>query len=116
MMSEVTNSGGEATAMEGGAAARSFLARVVSARMDKSASVEIVRTVRHSLYGKYLRRRTKLLVHDEGNECREGDTVRIVASRPISKRKAWRMVEIVERAPEEPGRAETGEAAGERAT
>jgi small subunit ribosomal protein S17 len=74
---------------------RRITARVVSTRMDKSASVEITRMVRHSLYGKYLRRRTKLLVHDEDNQCREGDVVRISQCRPISRRKSWRVVEIV---------------------
>src|SRR5690625_2038762 len=76
-------------------AKRRITARVISARMDKSASVEITRMVRHSLYGKYLRRRTKLLVHDEDNKCREGDVVRISQCRPISRRKSWRVVEIV---------------------
>lgn len=80
---------------EQGGVERRITARVVSTRMDKSASVEITRMVRHSLYGKYLRRRTKLLVHDEDNQCREGDVVRISQCRPISRRKSWRVVEIV---------------------
>ncbi|MDN5865146.1 MAG: 30S ribosomal protein S17 [Gammaproteobacteria bacterium] len=79
-------------------ASRQITARVVSSRMDKSASVEITRMVRHRLYGKYVRRRTKLLVHDEANECNEGDVVRISQCRPISRHKSWRVVEIVERA------------------
>jgi ribosomal protein uS17 len=60
----------------------------------------VERLVKHPLYGKYIRRTTKLLAHDENNECRIGDLVNIAESRPLSKRKAWRVVEIVERAPE----------------
>ncbi len=82
---------------------RNVVARVVSARMDKSASVEITRMVRHPVYGKYVRRRTKLIIHDEANECRPGDRVRIASCRPVSKRKSWRLVEVVERAASEPG-------------
>jgi small subunit ribosomal protein S17 len=59
-----------------------------------------VRVVRHPLYGKFIRRTSKILVHDENNECRVGDTVTIAECRPLSKRKAWRLVQVVERAPE----------------
>jgi len=79
---------------------RTVLGRVVSDKMDKSATVLIERRVRHPLYGKYVRRSTKLHVHDENNECKVGDTVRIAECRPISKTKAWNLVEIVERAGE----------------
>jgi small subunit ribosomal protein S17 len=79
---------------------RTVSGRVVSNRMDKSASVSVERVVKHPLYGKYIRRTTKILAHDENNECRIGDLVNIAECRPISKRKAWRVVEIVERAPE----------------
>ena len=71
---------------------------VVSNKMDKTAAVEIERRVKHALYGKIMRRTTKLLCHDEDNSCREGDTVEIVETRPYSKRKAWKVVKIVEKA------------------
>ncbi|HUG99990.1 MAG TPA: 30S ribosomal protein S17 [Gammaproteobacteria bacterium] len=77
---------------------RILTGRVVSNGMDKTASVSVERLVKHPLYGKYIRRTTKLLAHDENNECRVGDKVNIAESRPLSKRKAWRVVEIVERA------------------
>lgn len=73
---------------------------VVSNKMDKTIAVRIERTVRHPLYGKYIRRSTKLLAHDENNECKEGDVVIIESSRPISKRKSWRLQKIVARAQE----------------
>jgi small subunit ribosomal protein S17 len=79
---------------------RTLTGRVVSSKMDKTASVAVERLVRHPVYGKYIRRTTKFLVHDEGNECREGDTVVIAECRPISRHKSWRLVEVVERAPE----------------
>jgi small subunit ribosomal protein S17 len=77
---------------------RTVTGRVVSNKMDKSITVLIERRVRHPLYGKYVRRSTKLHVHDENNECNEGDLVSVAECRPISKSKAWRLVEIVERA------------------
>jgi small subunit ribosomal protein S17 len=83
-----------------GASVRTLTGRVVSNRMDKTASVSVERLVKHPLYGKYIRRTTKVLAHDENNECRIGDTVNIAETRPLSKRKAWKVVEIVERAPE----------------
>ena len=75
--------------------------RVVSNKMQKSITVSIERLVKHPAYGKFIRRTTKVMAHDEEGTCREGDTVAIVECRPISKRKAWRVVEIVERAPVE---------------
>ena len=75
--------------------------RVVSAKMQKSVTVSIERLVRHAVYGKFIRRTTKVMAHDEAGTAREGDTVAIVECRPISKRKAWRVVEIVQRAPVE---------------
>jgi small subunit ribosomal protein S17 len=72
--------------------------KVVSDRMDKTVVVSIERLVKHALYGRYVRRRSKFKVHDEKNECRIGDTVRFMETRPISKDKRWRFVEIVERA------------------
>jgi small subunit ribosomal protein S17 len=68
--------------------------------MDKTISVLIQRTVKHPLYEKYLRRSTKVLAHDEKNECKEGDMVVIESSRPISRRKSWRVQKILSRAQE----------------
>jgi small subunit ribosomal protein S17 len=79
---------------------RNVTGRVVSNKMDKTITVLIERRVPHPLYRKYVRRSTKLHAHDEKNECREGDKVMIVQSRPISKTKAWRLVKIVERGEE----------------
>ena len=80
--------------------AKTLTGRVVSNKMDKTVSVLIQRTVKHSVYEKYLRRTTKLLAHDENNECREGDLVVIESSRPISKRKAWRLQKVLVKAEE----------------
>ena len=71
---------------------------VVSDKMDKTVVVAVERTTRHGLYGKVLRRSSKLKVHDERNECRRGDRVRIMECRPLSKEKAWRVVEVLRRA------------------
>ena len=71
--------------------------RVTSIKMDKTISVSIERLVKHSSYGKYVRRTTKLLAHDEANECQEGDTVTIVSCRPLSRRKSWKLLRVVER-------------------
>ncbi len=76
---------------------RTVVGRVVSDKMEKSAVVMVERKVRHELYGKYLRRSTKLNVHDENNECQVGDTVSIEECRPISKNKSWRLVKVLER-------------------
>jgi small subunit ribosomal protein S17 len=72
--------------------------KVVSDRMDKTVVVSIERLVKHTTYGRYVRQRTKFKVHDEKNECRIGDTVRFMETRPMSKDKRWRFVEFVERA------------------
>ncbi len=77
---------------------RTVTGRVVSDRMDKTISVAIERVVKHPVYGKYLKRTTKVLAHDEGNNCRPGDKVSITECRPVSRRKAWRLVEVLERA------------------
>jgi small subunit ribosomal protein S17 len=77
---------------------RTVTGRVVSNKMDKTVSVMIPRVVKHPVYGKYLRRSTKVLVHDEQNTCHAGDVVSISECRPFSKRKAWRLVEVLERA------------------
>jgi small subunit ribosomal protein S17 len=72
--------------------------RVVSDKMDKSCVVMVERRVKHPLYKKYIRRSTRMHVHDENNECREGDVVNIVQCRPISKTKSWRVSSVVSRA------------------
>ncbi|MEP7060309.1 MAG: 30S ribosomal protein S17 [Actinomycetota bacterium] len=71
---------------------------VVSDKMDKTVLIRIDRQVRHSLYGKTVRRSSKLAAHDETNDAHVGDTVRVMETRPLSKSKRWRVVEIVERA------------------
>lgn len=77
---------------------RTLTGRVVSDRMDKTATVVIERKVRHPVYGKYVRRSTKLHVHDANNDCRTGDTVEIASCRPLSRSKSWMLVGVVERA------------------
>ena len=77
---------------------KQLVGRVTSDKMDKTVVVEVERTVRHSLYGKVLRRVKKYKAHDEQNECKVGDQVCIVESRPISREKRWRVAEILERA------------------
>jgi len=79
---------------------RTMTGRVVSSKMNKTISVLIPRIVKHPVYEKYIRRSTKVLAHDEKNECKEGDLVVIESSRPISKRKAWRVHRILSRAQE----------------
>jgi len=77
---------------------RTLTGRVSSNKMDKSITVEVERKVKHPIYGKYIRRSTKVHAHDENNECNIGDTVTVEQCRPISKSKTWRLVQIVERA------------------
>ncbi len=77
---------------------RVLTGRVVSNKMDKTIAVLVERLVRHETYGKFLRRSTKLLAHDESNSAREGDTVTITPCRPLSRRKSWRLLAIIERA------------------
>ena len=77
---------------------RTLTGRVVSNKMNKTIAVEIERLVKHPRYGKYIRRTTKLLAHDEANDSREGDVVTIAECRPLSRRKNWRVVSVVERA------------------
>jgi small subunit ribosomal protein S17 len=71
---------------------------VVSNKMDKTVTVMLERQVKHALYGKYIKRSTKVHAHDENNDCGPGDRVMIAECRPISKAKSWRVVEILERA------------------
>ena len=81
--------------------ARTLTGTVVSNKMHKTISVSVERLVKHPTYGKYVRRTTKLLAHDENNECRAGDTVSIAECRPLSRHKAWKLVRVLERAPAE---------------
>ncbi len=79
---------------------RTVQGRVVSNKMNKTVTVLVERQVKHELYGKYIRRSTKLHAHDAENSCNEGDVVRVAECAPMSKTKNWRVVEIVERAAE----------------
>ena len=80
---------------------KAMIVTVVSDKMDKTIVVEIQRLLRHPLYNRIVRRRTKFKAHDEKNEASTGDRVKIVESRPLSRSKRWRLVEIVEKAREE---------------
>ncbi len=71
---------------------------VVSNKMEKSITVTIERKVKHPIYGKFVKKSTKFTAHDEANDCNIGDTVKIAETRPLSKNKRWRLVEILERA------------------
>jgi small subunit ribosomal protein S17 len=77
---------------------RRLIGQVISNKMDKTIAVRVDRKVEHPIYKKYVKRSTKLLAHDAMNECKEGDRVAIEECRPISKRKAWRLQRIIERA------------------
>ena len=81
-------------------ALRTVEGRVVSNKMDKTVTVLVERQVKHALYGKYIKRSTKLHAHDADNACKEGDVVRVTEIAPLSKTKNWRVVEIVTRAVE----------------
>ena len=76
---------------------RAVRGSVISARMDKSITVLVVRQFKHPLYKKYIRRSTRLHAHDESNDCKEGDTVLIEECRPLSKTKSWRVIRVLER-------------------
>jgi small subunit ribosomal protein S17 len=78
--------------------ARTLTGRVVSSKMQKTIAVEIERLIRHAPYGKFIRRTTKLLAHDEKGESHEGDLVTIAPCRPLSRHKSWQLIEIVEKA------------------
>ena len=78
--------------------ARRLTGRVVSTKMQKTIAVEIERLVRHPTYGKYIRRTTKLLAHDEDGASKEGDLVTITPCRPMSRHKSWRLLEVVSKA------------------
>lgn len=95
-MSEETKVGAEAEQERNARAVRQGI--VKSAKMDKTIVVQITRRVRHPLYDRFIKKSTKLQVHDETNDAREGDVVRVMGTRPLSKSKRWRLVEVVERA------------------
>ncbi len=76
---------------------RTLTGRVVSIKMDKTVTIMVERKVKHPLYGKYIRRSTKVHAHDEDNQCQIGDTVTVEQCRPISKSKTWRLVKVLER-------------------
>ena len=98
-MSEQQNKPAAADA-EPGKSPRTLTGRVVSDKMVKTVAVEIERLIRHPRYGKHVRRTTKLLAHDENAESHVGDLVTIVPCRPLSKRKSWRLLEVVKKAAE----------------
>lgn len=77
---------------------KSRIGVVTSVKMDKSITVSVERKLRHPIYGKFVKKSKKFMAHDEKNTCNEGDTVKITESRPLSKRKKWRLVEVIERA------------------
>ena len=72
--------------------------RVLSNKMEKTITIAVERMVKHSFYGRYVRRTTKLTVHDEEQTCRIGDIVRVMETRPLSKNKRWRLTEVIQRA------------------
>ncbi len=74
------------------------IGKVVSNKMDKSITLTVDRKVKHPLYGKFVQKTTKLMAHDENNECGIGDTVKVMETRPLSKNKCWRLIEIVAKA------------------
>lgn len=73
------------------------IGEVTSNKMDKTISVAVVRQIKHPMYKKYVKKTIKLMAHDEKNECQEGDIVRVMETRPLSRIKRWRLVEVVER-------------------
>ena len=77
---------------------RTLVGRVVSDKMDKTVSVAVERLIKHPVYGKYIRRTSKVLAHDAANECKPGDRVAISECRPVSKNKSWAVVDVIERA------------------
>ena len=79
---------------------RTVTGKVVSNKAEKTITVLVERRVKHPVYGKFLRRSTKLMAHDENNQCRDGDIVTIEECRPLSKRKTWMLVSVVEQAPQ----------------
>lgn len=83
---------------EAASTARTLTGKVVSNAMEKTIAVEVERQVKHALYGKYIRKSSKILAHDEMNECGDGDTVAIEECRPLSKNKSWRLQKVITKA------------------
>jgi small subunit ribosomal protein S17 len=96
MSTEGSNVAATAPVAEKGA--RTLTGRVVSNKMQKTIAVEIERLIRHEPYGKFIRRTTKLLAHDEKSACGVGDLVKIAPCRPISRHKSWQLIEVIEKA------------------
>lgn len=84
--------------MEERGSRKAKIGTVASDKMDKSIVVSVERLVRHPLYKKYFKKTSKFIAHDEKNQCREGDKVKIMETRPLSKMKRWRLVEVIEKA------------------
>ena len=84
--------------MEGRNLRKERTGQVVSSKMDKSIVVSVQRKVKHLIYGKFISKSTRFMAHDENNECGIGDKVKIMETRPLSKRKRWRLVEVLEKA------------------
>ncbi len=84
--------------MSEGGSRKVRMGRVTSSKMDKTVVVTVDRLVRHPLYGKTIKKRSKLYAHDEENQCNEGDIVRVMETRPLSRTKCWRVVEIIKKA------------------
>jgi small subunit ribosomal protein S17 len=100
-MSEEVKADTTSTAVAGAVeakGARTLTGRVVSTKMQKTVAVEIERLIRHAPYGKFIRRTTKLLAHDENGESHEGDLVSLSACRPLSRRKSWRVTAVLQKA------------------
>jgi small subunit ribosomal protein S17 len=98
MSTETAGNAGTVTRVAEQRGERVLTGRVVSSKMNKTITVLIERLVRHATYGKFLRRSTKLLAHDESSQAREGDLVTITPCRPLSRRKSWRLLAVIERA------------------
>jgi small subunit ribosomal protein S17 len=92
------NQSNTAPAAAGTKSQRTLTGRVVSDKMQKTVAVEIERLIKHPTYGKYVRRTTKLLAHDENSESHVGDLVTITPCRPLSRHKSWRLVQVIEKA------------------
>jgi small subunit ribosomal protein S17 len=97
MIEQVTMDQAPSSDSQSALAARTVSGQVASNRMDKTITVVTERMERHPLYGKYVRRRTKLHAHDENNECQIGDTVLVEQCRPLSKTKCWRLVKVIDK-------------------
>lgn len=77
---------------------KEVVGKVVSNKPDKSIIVMVERKVKHPIYGKFIKKSTKFMAHDEENQCKEGDVVQLMETRPLSKNKTWRLIKIIERA------------------